>query len=415
MATDYNVKNQKEVSLEDKTELKQSHDNIQNPREPEVAIGEVLSAPHGRDKLIERLQRENSELIETHKLNRQWEHKYFDLDVVNSNLQTKNDELEDELMECKEEIHKYRKLEIANRELQSLLQARENRLKSLHNDNKNLHAQLEQFRKNDSSEELDNMNRALELDNHKLKLSNIEMRCVIDAQVARLQILEKEKVSLEEKFLRSQEKMKDFNHLEIVHNELKSLFDAREVQFVNLKKENHNLHMEVKYYIQQLSCSAEKLTELNKHNQAENIELEKALDAQKERAENLKNDKYNLIAELEHTHKKLEDSMQNFVVEQKRNAAINYRMAKIEDVLKKAKQIDSLEKDKEAKLNDAEIENARLRLEIGRLNALVMRLERLGSSEGDDHLASSSIWPMLDHEEDSNRWSWHNLIRELVS
>lgn len=417
MATNYNMRNQIGVSLEEKTEHTQSHENIQNNRQPEVGNGEVLSAPDGRDKLIERLERENSELLETHKLHRHWEHKYFKLDVVSHELQTKNDQLEDELMECKEEILKYRKLDIANKELQGLIQARELRVTSLTHDNMNLQAQLEQFRKNDTSQELANMKRELELDNHKLKLSTIEMRCVIDAQVARLQILEKEKVSLEEEFLLSQEKIKDFNQLENIHNEMKSLFNAREGQFVNLQKENKHLHMKVDYYLQQLRCSAEKLIELNKLKQiqGENIELKKALDAQKVRAENLKNDKYNLIAELEQTHKKLEDSMKNFVIEQKRHAAISYRMGKIEDVLEKAKKIENQEKDREAKLNDAEIENERLRQEIGRLNALVLRLERLGSSEGKDHLATSSICPMPDKEEDSNKWSWHGLLKEMVS
>lgn len=409
MATDCDMEDQLEVNLEDKTELEpeQSHDNINSScLEPEVDNEEEVlpSAPDARDKLIERLQRENKELLEAHKLNRQWEHKYFDLDVVNNDLRTKNDELEEELMECKEQIHNYRKLEISNKELQNLLQAREIRLKNLTNDNKNLHEQLEVFKENDTSAELEDMNRELELDNHKLKLSNIEMRCIIDAQVARVQIVEKEKVSLEEQLLSSQTKMKDFDHLQNVHNELKSLLAARDIQLAYLKKENNDLKSEVEYDLDK-----------NGQIQAEKIELVKELDAQKERAENLKNDKYNLMAELEQTRKKLEDSMQNFEVEQKRFDAMNYRMAKIDDVLKKAKEIESLEKEKDTKLNDAEIENVRMRQEIGRLNALVKRLERRGSSEGDDTLASSSYCSMQDYEENSNRWSWHSLIRELVS
>lgn len=389
------MNNQIEVNLEDNTEPKQSHDNIHSCEQPEVDNAEVVTAPDGRDKLIERLQRENKELLEANQLNHQWEHKYFETDVENNELRTKNDELEDELMDCKEQIHNYRKLEIANKELQGLLEARETRLKNLSSDNRNLHAQLEQFKTNDTNSEL--AKRELELDNHKLKLSNIELRCVIDAKVARLQILEKEKVSLEEELLLSQKKIRDFDHLQNVHNELKGLLEARDLQFAYLQKQNKDLKTEIEY-------------ESDKHGrtQAENIELVKELDALMERAENLKNDKYNLIAELELTHKKFEE-------EQKRFAAITYRMGKIDDVLKKAKQIENLEKENEAKLNDAEIESVRQRQEIGRLNALVARLERLGSSEGDDQLATSSFCSMLEYEEHSNRRSWHNLIRELVS
>lgn len=413
----------------------QSQEPQQAPQQPPQQEPEIVKLQSTLDEQKQKIVWLQNENKDVHEELMQFEKKipyYRNLEIVNNELQGsldaqreqnewlqgKNQEYEIELKHCKKKIQQYRKLESANEELQSLLHARENRLKNLKNENKQLHVELEQLGKTDQNRmilEKDHQNDELELDNHKLKLSNIELQCALDAQEQKLDSLHNESKNLLVELKLSQEKIESIDILKMTTMELRSQLDAHDRQLTNLEQEKHNMHIEVKQYFEQFDLTARKLMEFGIHKSSQNtmLELQETLNAQKEYISELLKDNNNLQTELEHVHKELDKFVNQQTLLQKHNDAINYRMRKIDEILKEENTELNGNDQQEGQMKN---ENRRLRLEIGRLNELIVHFNR-HSSQSEDQLqhSLSSQCSTLDSEDDCALWSWHHVIRELVS
>lgn len=404
--------------------------------EQESKIIELQSSLDAQKERFKWLMSENKDLREELAQFKEKMPNYRNLEMANNELQSsldaqkeqiewlqgKNQDYEDDLKQCKKKIQNYRKLENANDELQSLLHARENRLKNLKNEIKQLHAELQQLGKSDPSRmtlEKENHQEEMELSNHKLKITNIELQCALDVREKQVESLQKESRSLHVELKLSQEKMQNILMLEKANVELMDQLAARDKQLMGLEDENKIMHSEIQHYFEQLEQSAQKLKELEnlKQNPDAEMKLLRALDAQKEHVKMLKKENSSLQTELEHVHMRLDKLVHKLMTLQKQNAAINYRMSKIDGFLKDEENTELNGNDGEdGKISDVENENMHLRLEIGRLNALIVRFKR-HSSESDDQLqhTSSSTCSIPDLDGECSKWCWHNVLRELVS